>query len=284
MATLNRCCPWAVVACVFSATSSGAENRPSELPFRLYQEYLIVAKGSIGESERLEFLIDTGTTQTLVDLDIARKLRLEITEGIEVEGFKNGQTRKAMVPELRFGPVVVRSARVLVADLSFFSSYGTRIDAIIGLDVLRLSSFRVDYAARRITFGSVADSPSTVAFQAVVPLLIVDLKIGSQIVRLMVDTGAPRLTLFPNRMQSRLPGFLLKGARTGQSPGGMSQLRDVELAACRLGPTEWRHVLAFLADVPAPSFLDFDGVLAPSSLAVKSMGFDFQRNRLSWEK
>jgi predicted aspartyl protease len=284
MENCKRCWPWAVVACVLSGTSSAAENRPSELPFRLYQDHLIVVKGSIGGSERLEFLIDTGATQTLVDLKIAKKLRLEITEGVELESFKNSQARKTVVPELRFGPVVIRSARVLAADLSFFSWCGTGIDAIIGLDVLRLSSFSVDYASRRITFGPVADSASTVDFQAVAPLLIVDLKIGSQIARLMVDTGAPRLTLFPDRMQSRLPGFLLKGARTAQSPGGMSQVRDVELAAIRLGPTEWLHVLAFLADVPASSFQDFDGVLAPSSLAVKSIDFDFQRNRLSWEK
>src|SRR5437899_1930068 len=83
--------------------------------------------------------------------------------------------------------------------------------------------------------------------------------------------GAPRLTLFPNRMQSRLPGFLLKGVRTGQGTGGRSQLREVELAAVRLGPTEWRHVGALLVDVAASSFNDFDGVLAPSSLSVRSL-------------
>ena len=85
------------------------------------------------------------------------------------------------------------------------------------------------------------------AFQANTPLLTVDLAIGSRTARLMVDTGAPRLTLFPNRMRSRLPGFLLKGATTMQTAGGMSQARDVELADVRLGPTEWRHFTDWIA-------------------------------------
>ena len=151
-------------------------------------------------------------------------------------------------------------------------------------DVLRRGSFSLDYVARRITFGPVPDSPSAVAFQANTPLLTVDLAIGSRTARLMVDTGAPRLTLFPNRMRSRLPGFLLKGATTMQTAGGMSQARDVELADVRLGPTEWRHVLALLVDVPTTSYQGLDGLLAPSSLAVKSFDFDLQRNRLSWKK
>ena len=107
---------------------------------------------------------------------------------------------------------------------------------------------------------------------------------GSQRARVLVDTGAPKVTLFLNRMQSRLPGFRLKSGTTVQSAGGMSQVRDVELAAVRLGPTEWLRVPAFLLDAPGASSLDLDGVLGPPSLAVRCMRFDFVRNRLSWER
>ncbi len=274
-----------VVALMLSASSLAGEHRTSELPFRMYQEHLIVVKGSIGASEGLNFLVDTGATRTLVDRKTAKKLRLEVLNGdVQLASFKNGQAQELVVPDLRFGPLGVRSARVLATDLSFLSWSGTRVDAIIGLDVLRLSSFRVDYVSRCITFGPVEDSGSAVPFQSVSPLLTVDLAIGSRVARLMVDTGAPRLTLFPNRMQSRLPGFLLKGVRTGQGTGGRSQLREVELAAIRLGPTEWLHVGALLVDVAASSFNDFDGVLAPSSLSVRSLCFDFLRNRLGWKE
>jgi predicted aspartyl protease len=285
MRKVERRWPLAVVAVALSATSSAAEPAGSQLPFRLFQDHLIVVKGGITGADGLKFMIDTGASRTLVEDRIARKLRLESQQGdIELESFRNAQAREVIVPELRFGPVRLQAAHILAADLSVLSWSGARIDAVIGLDVLMLGSFRVDYASRRMEFGPIVDAPSAVAFQAVSPLLTVDLAIGSSTARLVVDTGAPRLTLFPNRMQSRLPGFLLKGARTIQSPGGMSQVRDVELAAVRLGPTEWLHMPALLVDVPESSYQDLDGVLAPSCLAVKSIDFDFQRNRLSWRK
>jgi len=99
-----------------------------------------------------------------------------------------------------------------------------------------------------------------------------------------VDTGAPRLTLFPNRMGARLPGFLLKGASAGQGVGGRSQLRAIELSAVSLGPTEWLHVGALLVDVAESAYDDFDGVLAPSSLPVRCLYFDFPGRRLGWKK
>ena len=235
---------------MLSASSLAGEN-PSPLPFRLYQEYLIVVKGSIGASEGLNFLVDTGATRTLVDRQTIKKLGLEALKGeVPLAGFKNGgQAQELVVPELRFGPMGIRQARVLATDLAFLSWSGTRIDAILGLDVLGL-----------------------------------DVAIGSRTARLMVDTGAPRLTLFPNRMGARLPGFLLKGARAGQGVDGMSQLREIELAAVSLGPTEWLHVGALLVDAAESAYDDFDGVLAPSSLSVRCLYFDFPGKRLGWKK
>src|SRR2546428_7446867 len=207
MRNLERYRSWTVVAFALWATSSSAEDRPSGLPFRLYQEHLIVVKGSIGGLDGLAFLIDTGTSRTLVDKKIANKLRLVSQGEVELESFKNGEAREAIVPELSFGPIRIQSARLLTADLSVLSWSRTGIDAVVGLDVLTLGSFSVDYASRRITFGPVAESRFAVPLRATPPLLTVDLAIGNRIARLMVDTGAPRLTLFPNRMQLRLPGF-----------------------------------------------------------------------------
>lgn len=275
----------AAVALMLSASSLAGEN-PSQLPFRLYQEYLIVVKGSIGASEALNFLVDTGATRTLVDRQTIKKLGLQaLKEEVQLASFKNGQqAQELVVPELRFGPMGIRQARVLATDLAFLSSSGTRIDAILGLDVLSRTSFSVDYVAKRITFGPVEDSVPAVPFRSVSPLLTIDVAIGNRAARLMVDTGAPRLTLFPNRMGARLPGFLLKGASAGQGVGGRSQLRDIELSAVSLGPTEWLHVGALLVDVAESAYDDFDGVLAPSSLSVRCLYFDFPGKRLGWKK
>jgi predicted aspartyl protease len=281
----NRQRRWSatVVALVVSATSAAANDNRWQLPFQLYHDHLVIVKGAIGPLEALDFMIDTGASHTLLDVKIARKLGLRLVGSVRLEGLKDGEAWEVTVPELRLGPLRVESARMLAADLSFASWSGTSLEGIVGLDVLRVSSFSFDYAARRMAFGPVEESTSAVPFQSVSPLLTVDLTVGRSVARVVVDTGAPRLTLFPNRMQSRLPGFLLKGATTAHGPGGTSQLRDVELASVRLGPTEWLRVPALLAEVSAPSF-HVDGVLGPRSLPVRRVSFDLVRNRLSWAK
>jgi predicted aspartyl protease len=286
MRNIDMCCRSTVLAFALAPTSAAATDHASALPFRLHQGHLIVVKGAIGAADRLDFLIDTGTSHSLIDKNTARKLRLQSLPGRhEVEGFsQNDQAREVIVPELRIGPLAVPSASLLVVDLSSLSWQAPVIDVVIGLDLLQLSSFRIDYKSRHISFGSLESSPSAVPFRTVFPLLSVDLGIGIHRARLMVDTGAPRLTLFPNRMRSRLPDLLVRNTKRAQGVGGLCELRDVELDTIRLGPTEWRHVPAFLMDADELSFAGLDGVLAPSSLAIRSIDFDFQHNRLSWDK
>jgi predicted aspartyl protease len=286
MRSVDRRCRWTALAFALAPMCAAAAEHASALPFRLQQGHLIVVKGAIGATDRLDFLIDTGTSHSLIAESTARKLRLHSLPGRhELEGFsKNDRARQVIVPELRVGPLAVPSASLLVVDLSSLSWQAPDIDVVVGLDLLQLSSFRIDYKSRHISFGSLESSPSAVPFRTVFPLLSVDLGIGIHHAWLMVDTGAPRLTLFPNRMRSRLPDLLVRNTKIAQGVGGLSELRDVELDTIRLGPMEWRHVPAFLMDVDELSFANLDGVLAPLSLAITSIDFDFQRNRLSWDK
>jgi predicted aspartyl protease len=283
MDNYKRCCPAAAVTLAVWATSAAATESNPELPFRIHHEHLVIVKGAVGPLEGLDFLVDTGASRTLIDSKIAVKLGLDRANAVRVEGLTAGQAWEVTLPELRLGPLRVESPSVLAADLSFASWSGTRLDGIVGLDLLGLSSFTLDYAARRIAFGAVEASAAAVPFRTVSPLLTVDVTVGRSEARVVVDTGAARLTLFPKRMGSRLPGFRLKGAVTAHGTGGASQLRDVEVAAVRLGPTEWLRVPALLAEASAPSF-PVDGVLGPRSLPVDRLGFDFVRNQLSWRK
>jgi len=95
----------------------GTENHREEVPIRVQRGYLIVAPGSIGGAEKLNFLIDTGTVPTLVSRRLAQKLGLA---GAEHEISIWGQrTRISLVklPVLQLGSVRVENLQVFAIDM-----------------------------------------------------------------------------------------------------------------------------------------------------------------------
>jgi predicted aspartyl protease len=260
-----------------------SERSASELPFRLYQECLIVVDGSFRGADKLRFLIDTGAMRSVVDKRVAKKLGLAAAEGAVQLAAVNEITRvdQVIVPELKFGAVQIGTLRAVAGDLVYLSGSGARIDAIIGLDVLRSSSFSIDYEARRMTFGPLAASSQAVPFQTISPLLTVTVHVEGQAMRLMVDTAARRLVLFDGRAQAKLPNLPWRFTAI-QSPAARSYVRELEIGRMRLGDAEWRQRPAFLMNVPAFADGDLDGILAPSGLCVKRLDFDFDRNLLGW--
>lgn len=144
-----------------------ADSPQPEIPFKLYRGYTIVVRGSIGSLDKLNFLIDTGAVPSVVDERVARKLKL-VGKAERVTVFSQDVTvREVILPELQLGPVRAESLRVLVRALAFLEEgLGTRVDAMVGLDVLARSNFTIDFAAKKITFGTVDVSGLAIPFLA----------------------------------------------------------------------------------------------------------------------
>jgi Aspartyl protease len=115
-----------------------------------------VARGSIGNLKNLNFLIDTGAVPAVLDERIARKLHLD-TQGEQIDVFtKKLQTKQAIAPDVRLGPLHAGELRAAVLDLSFErEAVGTKVDAIVGYDLLGQGPFTIDYEARKITVGPI---------------------------------------------------------------------------------------------------------------------------------
>ncbi len=274
-----------LAACLLLSTGArAADDSALELPFDLYDDHLIVVRGSIGQLDELRFLIDTGSARTIIDRKVADKLHVQLLPGaLKFQAFDEpGEAYRAAIPSLTYGPVSVPAFSGLVARLSSMFGAG-RIHAIVGLDLLRLSSFAIDYRSRRVEIGPVADSAVSVPFQSRFPFLSVDVNVEGRSMRLMVDTAASRLTLFQNRLPSRLPRFQMRGQRAIPNAIGLSHVVDIELLDVRLERTAWPG-RALLLEVPAESYQGLEGVLGALSRALKRATFDFERNRFGWEE
>jgi predicted aspartyl protease len=271
------------LVCTSDAAAREGLDSGGQLPFELVEDTLIVVRGSIGRLSDLRFVIDTGATRTYIDHRITRTLGLTAAGSRPVHALDGrGQAERILTPSIQFGPTRVESMSGLTTDLAAVSRT-QRIDALIGLDLLRLSTFEIDYRMRRIVFEPPDEMPHDVPFATVTPLLGVDVSIQGRPVRLMVDTAASTVMLFPNRMGSRLPRFRLRGQAVVPNAVGTSLAREIELNAVDLGPTRWPN-RALLLDVTAEVYHGFDGVLGALPLGLARVQFDFRRSRLAWTR
>ena len=92
-----------------------------KLPIRLYWGYLVIVEGSIGNLQKLSFLVDTGAYPSVIDQKIAHDLGLAEQPGRVNLSNTSVQTRLVVLPSLLLGPVRAESLPVLTEDLSFLS-------------------------------------------------------------------------------------------------------------------------------------------------------------------
>lgn len=90
------------------------------------------------------------------------------------------------IPEIRLGPIHRENLPVVILDLAQFVHAPIRIDAIVGLDLLRLESFTLDYRARKVIFGVPSRLKHATGMESKLPHLSVKANIGGHTVRLLV--------------------------------------------------------------------------------------------------
>ena len=266
---------------MFNCSFVWAQQRLSEqvLPFKLYGQHLIVVQGSIGSLGKRNFVIDTGAYPSIVDRNIAKKMKLSgPAEDLDVVNRTIRRTA-VTVPSVEIGPIHVAALRTLVDDLSSLSQeVGQRIDALIGLDVLAHSSFRIDYAAKQISFGPVVPLPSSAPFERVNAMICVNLLVGRQPLRLLVDTGAEKTLLIGPHVAE-----LVKRSRQSRefhNLAGQFTLREVSLQSVQLGDTDLATQPIFISEAGDLPPYKFDGFL--STVQFRQIAFDFERQEFSW--
>jgi predicted aspartyl protease len=252
--------------------------------FQLYQGYLIVAHGSIGAVKNLNIVLDTGTTPSLLDLRIARKLNLRGEESVSIARLdRRTRAEETNLPSLEIGPLKRSSLRVVTADLSFFEKVlPVHIDAVVGLDVLGQRPFVIDYPARVIRFEPFPALRVSLPLRLDQGLAVIDAEIDHRPVHLLFDTGAGFIVLF-NKASARGVGKEVDRAEESKATAA-SEEKKVWLRTLQLGAEEFGQKPALLTRNPKPSRLDVDGLVGPAALGISRVAVDLKGGVLAFSR
>jgi hypothetical protein len=239
--------------------------------------------GQIGNLQHKKLLLDTGTNPSLIDKGVSAELGLKGTVGDMALFNKKVSAEYVTLGSMQIGPIAAKNLEVMVADLSGITAdLGTRIDAVVGMDVLGASSFTIDYRKKRILFGALAQRHTTPLISAA-RLVTVAVKASGKTLHLIVDSGTPELTLFQDRLQN-LDSTWTPNMRRGRNLSGpfFSQtviLPQTEIGTDALGP-QAASVVPVREDMPKA----FDGLMGLSFLHPTSISFDFERHEFGWSR
>jgi predicted aspartyl protease len=246
------------------------------IPVKVYRGFLVVAEGQFGgTSERQNFIIDTGTSPSILNVGIAEHLNLTLSKARLSAIGRDSQTLAAIVPEIRLGPLQALSVPVLVSDLSAVErDLNLPIAGILGMDVLGRTSFRLDYGSRLMEFGEIAPVGIPVNLSARTDLPIAEIRIGGKLLHLLVDTGSDRLVFFGARSAAEFAPTAAKSMLQGNSIAATVPVRAVSSLEFELSGQRFQQDAYFVPDSEEPLF---DGLLSVRSLGIRVLSLDANR-------
>jgi len=173
---------------------------------------------------------------------------------------------------------------MLVADLRRFSDFGKDVDAVIGMDLLRMRNFAIDYESQRVSF-----SPPDRARSEAVPesdpfFLTVKILIQEQPVHLIVDTGVEGVLLYEDSLLEHVPNLKIEGRKKATSLGTRLQATWATLPNVGIGAINSDARVVLMKASPGQILRGVDGYIGPASLKARRIEFNFTTSTLTLRK
>lgn len=206
-------CATAVDEALFNRPSNGTAyrvSRPVSVPFD-YSQREIVVKGRINGSGEMEFLLDTGASDTIIDRRVAAEHYLTKFGQYDIAAMSGMVTaRSSSIKRLELGNLLMNDVPARILDLSAQSrQMGKNIAGIIGTNVISKFLVTLDYAKPAIVFADIdstarpAKAAATPFTQKQAPFVKVIFN-GKDEQVLLFDTGAAFNHIPPNVAQRYL--------------------------------------------------------------------------------
>jgi len=254
----------------------------NQLSMNVVGGYLIVVKGSIGDRHALNFLLDTGATTSVIDRKLAERLNLTTNSSQMVNFDKTVKTQWCVLPELVYGPERAANVKVVVEDLRYLRASGAAVDGVIGWDLLRRHSFRLDFADKRVVFGAIsATEGHSVPCRESSLYLTVPIDLDSRELWMIADTGMRGATFYEPQLEAT--SYQRQASISGRTVSGKVESQVALVPRLRLG-TQDLDRRVYVVRPPSSTLLHgVAGYLGIASLNAKQVTFDLDRGVLSWK-
>lgn len=205
------------------AEGAATPSTPTAIHFRSPRGFSIILPVYVNGRGPFEFLLDTGATITVVDPRLLQFLRLDVTgSGTMITPTSKTTIPWALAQTVSVGPVTERKVELGVRDLSDLRQLDSKIDGVLGQNVLKDADFLLDNHKQMIEFdpfGALAaeldgerintnriatpDSPAYGSTAVRVKLA----ESNHRDLNLILDSGSASVVLFPHSLDQPSPSM-----------------------------------------------------------------------------
>ena len=245
------------------------------IPVKIFHNYLVVVQAHIeGLPQPQNFVLDTGTSPSIINVTLAKQLGLESVSSTLADIGKIVPTQTSTIPAIDLGPIRAISLPVGINDLSRLErDLGIPVAGIIGLDVLSKASFHLDYDKQEIEFGEISHEGIPVPVDVNAGIAVAEVRIEGRPLRMLVDTGTDRVVLLGGNFANLGWLALRNTSQSGRSMVNRQMPVQVFSASdIILGGQHFSNERAYL--VPGSADPLFDGLLGIRALGLRSFSYD----------
>ena len=271
--TAFKCFASLVFAATIAPAPAAETHCPGNLvglPFRFVNGQQIVLAVSINHTGPYNFLLDSGTQSTMIDLSLAAALHLDTQGATVVAGV--GPSKSASLTQvdlIEVGAHAVANQKVIVYELENLDSADLHLQGILGDDFLEHFDLLIDNANRLLCLDKTATMRAEVKGPRIPLLAAVDadglfiitarLSGGLRPVRLLLDSGANVAILF-NTFEYMALQFSYGVQVRGSGVDGISRIfsalppQDINIGSLELPDVPFFGVAGIRKDVRAKGF------------------------------
>jgi predicted aspartyl protease len=247
------------------AMALGAGTAPTGVSFVLDGKGGVIVPVTVGALHDLHFLLDTGSTRSVVSEAVAEQLALRPAARTEVVTLAGASMAVVVaLPATCLATRCVDDALAIVAPKKALAFGSRQLDGILGGDILN-SDLAIDYQRRRFAWdnGTAAQRNDDR-----LPLSMEDGRAivtarqpGGRSLRLVADSGADAVVLFDGELVRSLSAGSTLTRFALQTLGGARRAEAVAIPQLRVGAATWKDEIAAIVPRPAAYPQTIDGIL-----------------------